>query len=177
MLFGLIAGVARVAREPSPPRPQGPVYVAERNEAEGNTQVEPDSFAWGKKVVATFQAWRNFDGGAVALGWAASADAGTHWRSGKLPLGDYFAASDPVVAFDAAHHVWLIAGIGFRGHLRRALTGWDQVDGTGCRRRRCRRGPRQGVDHVRQRRALAVPRPLLPRVRRHRALAARHPDK
>ena len=51
----------------------------------------------------------------AALGWATSGDAGAHWRTGTLPLGEYFAASDPVVAFDAAHHVWLIAGIGFRG--------------------------------------------------------------
>ncbi len=82
---------------------------------QGHTQVEPHSFAWGSKIVATFQSWRIVDGGAAALGWATSADAGVHWRAGTLSLGGYFAASDPVVAFDAAHHVWLIAGIGFRG--------------------------------------------------------------
>lgn len=80
-----------------------------------NTQVEPASFAWGSKIVTTFQSWRIVDGGAAALGWATSGDSGAHWRSGTLSLGGYFAASDPVVAFDAAHHVWLIAGIGFRG--------------------------------------------------------------
>jgi hypothetical protein len=117
MVFGLGAGVARVAREPSPPRPTPPLYVAERETAtpEPNTQVEPDSFAWGKKLVATFQSWRIYDGGAVALAWATSADGGVHWRSGTVPLGDYAAASDPVVTFDASHHVWLISGIGFRG--------------------------------------------------------------
>jgi hypothetical protein len=115
--FGLVAGVARVAREPAAPQPRSPIYAAEREDAEpqANTQVEPDSFAWGTKIVATFQDWRIFDGGAAALGWATSTDAGAHWRAGALPLGEYAAASDPVVTFDAAHHIWLISGIGFRG--------------------------------------------------------------
>lgn len=113
IVFGLVAGVARVAREPQLPPPRA-TYVAEA-EPQTNTQVEPHSFAWGKKIVTAFQSWRIVDGGAAALGWATSADAGAHWRTGTLPLGQYFAASDPVVAFDAAHHVWLISGIGFRG--------------------------------------------------------------
>jgi hypothetical protein len=114
--FALIAGVARVAREPKPPH-TGAIYAGEREAADpqSNTQVEPDSFSWGKKIVATFQDWRIFDGGAAALGWATSSDAGVRWRSGTLALGGYTAATDPVAAFDAVHHAWLIAGIGFRG--------------------------------------------------------------
>jgi BNR repeat-like domain len=117
IVFGLGVGVARVAREPSPPRYPAPILLAERDATDpwSNTQVEPDSFAWGNKIVATFQSWRSFEGGAAALVWATSADGGVRWRSGTLPLGEYAAASDPVVAFDAAHHVWLISGIGFRG--------------------------------------------------------------
>jgi BNR repeat-like domain len=117
IVFGLAFGVARVAREPAPPRAPAPNYTAERAELDpqSNTQVEPDSFAWGKKIVATFQSWRFVDGGAAALGWATSSDSGAHWRAGTLELGPYAAASDPVVAFDAVHRTWLIAGIGFRG--------------------------------------------------------------
>ena len=117
MVFGLGAGVARVAREPSPPRSTRPIYIADRDAAapQKNTQVEPDSFAWGSKVVITFQKWRIVDGGADALGWETSGDGGAHWRTGILPLGGYDAASDAVVTFDAAHHVWLISGLGFHG--------------------------------------------------------------
>ena len=108
IVFGLGAGVVRVAREPSPPRYPGPILTAERDatDPQANTQVEPDSFAWGNKIVTTFQSWRIFEGGSAALAWATSGDGGTRWRSGTVPLGEYAAASDPVVAFDAAHHVW-----------------------------------------------------------------------
>jgi hypothetical protein len=119
IVFGLGVGVARVAREPSPPRYSGPILAAEREAADPqeNTQVEPDSFAWGNKIVATFQSWRIFYGGAAGLAWATSGDGGVRWRSGTLPLGAYAAASDPVVAYDAEHGVWLISGIGFRGRF------------------------------------------------------------
>ena len=120
IVFGLSAGVARVApkQEGMPvAQRQSVVFRAETDPPYGqkNTQVEPASFAWGSKIVTTFQSWRIIDGGAAALGWATSGDAGAKWRSGTIPLGEYFAASDPVVAFDVAHHVWMIAGIGFRG--------------------------------------------------------------
>jgi hypothetical protein len=119
IVLGLGAGGARVAlvQESPRPSPRAEIYAVERDQADpqSNTQVEPDSSAWGKKIVAAFQDWRIFDGGAAALGWATSGNAGTGWRSGTLALGEYTAATDPVVAFDAAHHTWLIAGIGFRG--------------------------------------------------------------
>jgi hypothetical protein len=81
------------------------------------TEVEPDSFSVGSKVVATFQVGRYPDGGASAIGFATSADAGRTWRSGTLPsltlasrpAGPYPRASDPVVAYDAKHGVWLVA--------------------------------------------------------------------
>jgi hypothetical protein len=119
ILFGLVAGVARVADVRDPPRvsTRNPaLYLAEADPPYGqkNTEVEPASFAWGSKLVTTFQAWRLVDGGANELAWATSGDGGVHWRTGKLPLGVYHGASDSVVTFDAAHHVWLISGIGFR---------------------------------------------------------------
>jgi hypothetical protein len=80
--------------------------------AQHETQVEPDSFSWRRIVVTAFQSGRIANGGAAALGWATSVDAGAHWRSGFLPLGPYRIVSDPVVAYDAAHNWWLVAGLG-----------------------------------------------------------------
>ena len=81
--------------------------------------AEPDSFAWGNTVVAAFQSGRFRDGGAVNTGWATSRDGGRTWRSGVLPsltrasvpAGRWERASDPVVAYDAAHGSWLIASL------------------------------------------------------------------
>jgi hypothetical protein len=87
--------------------------------AQHSTIAEPDSFAWGNKVVATFQVGRFRDGGAVNIGWATSNDAGRTWRSGVLPAltpasrpaGPWARASDPVLAYDSIHGVWLIASL------------------------------------------------------------------
>jgi hypothetical protein len=74
------------------------------------TAVEPDSFAWGRTIVSVFQLGRHVDGGADGIGFATSRDAGRTWRRGLLPgLGH---ASDPVIAYDAAHGVWLAATLG-----------------------------------------------------------------
>jgi len=87
------------------------------------TQVEPDSLAWGTTIVTTFQSSRFASGGAAGIGWATSRDGGRTWRSGHLPglsvstprPGRYGQVSDPVVAYDAAHGVWLIATLGIDG--------------------------------------------------------------
>lgn len=79
------------------------------------TAVEPDSASWGQTVVAVFQVGRIADGGAAAIGWATSADGGATWRSGLLPgltratspPGPYERVSDPVIAYDRVHGVWL----------------------------------------------------------------------
>jgi hypothetical protein len=81
------------------------------------TEVEPSAAGWGSTAVATFQVGRFVDGGASGIGWATSTDAGRTWRSGVLPSlttatrppGDAPRASDPSVAYDAAHAQWLIA--------------------------------------------------------------------
>jgi hypothetical protein len=83
------------------------------------TAVEPDSFAWGATVVTAFQLGRIPAGAASAIGWATSTDAGRTWRRGILPgvtaysvpPGPETAASDPTVAYDAAHGTWLIASL------------------------------------------------------------------
>jgi hypothetical protein len=81
------------------------------------TQVEPSVAGWDSTAVATFQVGRFVDGGASGIGWATSSDAGRTWHSGVLPSlttatrppGDAPRASDPSVAYDAAHARWLIA--------------------------------------------------------------------
>jgi hypothetical protein len=83
------------------------------------TQVEPDSFSNGRRVVSTFQSGRFFAGGASDIGWATSTrqGAGGRYKSGFLPGttkfvgGPYAAVTDPSVAYDAAHHVWLISSL------------------------------------------------------------------
>jgi RTX calcium-binding nonapeptide repeat (4 copies) len=84
------------------------------------TEVEPDTFAFGSTVVSVFQVGRAFDGGAVAIGFSTSRDAGATWTNGLLPgvsdssprPGPADRASDPVVAYDAAHGTWLAATLG-----------------------------------------------------------------
>jgi hypothetical protein len=94
-----------------------------RAPAQHATIAEPDSLAWGNTVVAAFQSGRFPDGGAVNTGWATSRDRGRTWRSGTLPsvtvnsrpAGRWERASDPVVAYDAAHGTWLIASLALTG--------------------------------------------------------------
>src|SRR5919198_2103780 len=88
-------------------------------EGQHQTQVEPSSFAVGRTIVTAFQAGRMLDGGASGIGFATSRDGGAHWRSGFLPslttasspAGDAPSASDPVVAYDAQHGIWLIGTV------------------------------------------------------------------
>lgn len=82
------------------------------------TEVEPHMLANGSTLVASFQTGRIVPGGATAIGWATSTDGGTSWAHGFLPGlttgnggGPYDAASDPAVAFDAKHGVWMIASL------------------------------------------------------------------
>lgn len=80
------------------------------------TSVEPADAASGSTVVATFQVGRFAKGGASNIGFAVSYDSGRTWHRGFLPgvtaesspPGPEDAASDPTVAYDAAHGVWLI---------------------------------------------------------------------
>ena len=80
------------------------------------TSVEPDSFAYGQTIVAASMAGRFFSGGgADGIGWATSLDGGDTWQQGFLPNlttsngGSLDRATDPVVAYDAAHGTWLIS--------------------------------------------------------------------
>jgi hypothetical protein len=87
------------------------------------TEVEPDTFAVGSTVVAAFQVGRFFDGGATDIGFARSGDGGSTWSNGLLPGltatsgtpdttgGSFERVSDPSVAYDAEHGVWLVSSI------------------------------------------------------------------
>lgn len=84
------------------------------------TEVEPDTYSAGSTIVAAVQVGRFFDGGSSNIGFATSTNGGKSWTSGFLPgstafstpAGKYARASDPSVAFDAHHNVWLISYLG-----------------------------------------------------------------
>jgi hypothetical protein len=83
--------------------------------SEHRTEVEPHTYAYGSTIVSAFQVARWFTGGGADIGFATSTDSGKTWQHGYLPGltqnykgGSYYTASDPVVAYDAKHGVWLI---------------------------------------------------------------------
>jgi hypothetical protein len=84
------------------------------------TQVEPDTYSNGSTIVSAFQSGRFFDGGSSDIGWATSTDNGATWKNGFLPgttpystpPGPYARVSDPSVAFDAKHNVWIVSYLG-----------------------------------------------------------------
>jgi M6 family metalloprotease-like protein len=78
------------------------------NIGQHETAVEPDSVSFGNTVVAAFQVGRTRTGGASGIGWATSRDGGSTWSSGVIPRASS-RASDPAVAYDAVHGVWLIS--------------------------------------------------------------------
>jgi hypothetical protein len=87
------------------------------------TTVEPDTFAAGSTLVTVTQSGRFFDGGASDIGFARSINGGQTWSSGTLPGitpyppgggGSFPRVSDPSVAFDARHNVWLVSSIPIR---------------------------------------------------------------
>ena len=85
-------------------------------DSQHETAVEPDSFAFGSTVVAAFQLGRRAAGASANIGTAVSRDAGRTWQRGVLPgvtaqsvpPGPESSASDPSVAYDAVHAVWLV---------------------------------------------------------------------
>jgi hypothetical protein len=104
------------------------------------TEVEPDTFAFGTTIVSDFQVGRFTDGGASTIGYATSVDSGQHWTHGNLPsltiystpAGPYKRATDPAIAFDPKHNVWMtitldsMASFGFTGN---AVTVSRSTDG------------------------------------------------
>jgi hypothetical protein len=88
------------------------------------TEVEPDTFASGSTVLATYQVGRFFNGGASDIGYARSSDGGATWDTSSFlpgltfnagpfadPNSPYERVSDPSVAYDAKHATWMISSI------------------------------------------------------------------
>ena len=83
------------------------------------TVVEPDTFSFGSTTVAAVQLGRFFDGGSSDNGFATTTNNGASWTGGPLPGitpyrgggGTYDRATDPSVAYDAKHNVWLISSL------------------------------------------------------------------
>jgi hypothetical protein len=81
----------------------------------------------GRTTVAAFQVGRRVDGAATNVGWAVTTNDGGSWRSGLLPglttasrpPGQNAVASDPVVAYDAAHSTWLVSTLALAGTTTR----------------------------------------------------------
>ncbi|MFN2628881.1 MAG: sialidase family protein [Gaiellaceae bacterium] len=92
-------------------------------QAQHETAVEPDSAAWGSSVVAVFQVGRFVNGASVATAFAVSRDAGRTWRRGLLPQlssgtsppGPADRVSDPSIAYDAVHGVWISTSLAVTG--------------------------------------------------------------
>jgi hypothetical protein len=90
------------------------------------TQVEPDTLSSGSTIVSAFQSGRFTDGGSSDIGFATSKDGGATWAHGFLPgitkvsapivpTGPFDRVSDPSVAFDARHGVWMISSLPLLG--------------------------------------------------------------
>jgi hypothetical protein len=93
------------------------------------TEVETDTYASGNTIVSVFITGRFSDGGGDNIGYATSTDAGRNWTKGFLPSltiysnpqGPYKRATDPAIAYDAKHGVWMalaldsLASFGFNG--------------------------------------------------------------
>ena len=83
-------------------------------DSQHETAVEPDDFAFGNTVVAAYQVGRREGGAASNIGTAVSRDGGRTWQRALLPGvtanagGAETAASDPAVAYDSVHGVWLV---------------------------------------------------------------------
>jgi BNR repeat-like domain/RTX calcium-binding nonapeptide repeat (4 copies) len=86
-------------------------------DSQHETAVEPDSAAFGSTVVAVFQVGRREAGASSNIGTAVSTNGGRTWQRSFLPgttvnatpAGPENGASDPSVAYDAVHGVWLVS--------------------------------------------------------------------
>ena len=89
------------------------------------TIVEPDTYSFGSSIVAAAQWGRFTDGGASDIGVSVSTNNGSSWTAQALPgitvystpAGPYARISDPSVAYDAAHNVWMVSGLALDASL------------------------------------------------------------
>jgi len=128
----------------SPPPPPPPPAVTQISSdpftnptSQHQTQVEPDTLADGNTIVSAFQSGRFTDGGSSDIGWATSTDGGATWAHGFLPsltvnstpAGTYSRVTDPSVAFDRRHGVWVISGLAMNGSRGAGVTASRSADG------------------------------------------------
>jgi BNR repeat-like domain len=113
---GLLAGAAGAATPPLVVTTADPFT---NSTSQHQTAVEPDSFAWGSTIVEAAQVGRFYDGGASDIAWGSSLDGGQTWKRAPLPGltkfqggGTFDRVSDPSVAYDAKHGVWMISSLG-----------------------------------------------------------------
>ena len=103
-------------------------YTNTNGDVQHKTQVEPDSFAFGNTIVAVSQSGRYVNGGGASnLVFATSQNAGRTWTTGGMPGGTVWEGgtwpriSDPSIAYDPQHDVWLFLGLGIdaggSGHI------------------------------------------------------------
>src|SRR5919198_1450681 len=92
------------------------------------TILEPDTYSFGSTIVATAQWGRFTDGGSSDIGVSVSTNNGSSWTAQPLPgstvhstpSGPYARISDPSVAFDARHNVWMVSGLALDANLNGA---------------------------------------------------------
>lgn len=92
------------------------------------TEVEPMVASFGTTLVSVFQMGRFFNGGASDIGYATSTDSGASWTNGTLPGitmfagGSYLGVSDPAVAYDGSHGVWLTSSLAISSNTDTVIT-------------------------------------------------------
>src|SRR5712691_8564980 len=114
-VFALIGGIVVAA-----PALAAPIQLSDdpytNPDSQHKTQLEPDTFSFGRTIVSVFQSGRYFSGGGSSNnGWATSTDGGATWSHGfppgttpfSTPPGPWDRATDPSVAYDAKHGIWL----------------------------------------------------------------------
>jgi len=92
------------------------------------TIVEPDTYSFGSTIVAAAQWGRFTDGGSSDIGVSVSTNNGSSWTAQQLPSltvnstppGPWARVSDPSVAYDAAHNVWMVSGLALDANLNGA---------------------------------------------------------
>jgi hypothetical protein len=92
------------------------------------TIVEPDTYSFGSTIGAAAQWGRFTDGGASDIGVSFSTNNGTTWTAQQLPsltvnstpAGPWARISDPSIAYDAAHNVWMVSGLALDANLNGA---------------------------------------------------------
>jgi hypothetical protein len=92
------------------------------------TIVEPDTYSSGSTIIAAAQWGRFTNGGASDIGVSVSTNNGSSWTAQQLPgltvnstpAGPWARVSDPSVAFDARHNVWMVSGLALDANLNGA---------------------------------------------------------